>query len=31
MKAQRIAVELAGELSRVGLDEFEWLRRGGKS
>ncbi len=31
MKAQRIAVELAGELSRVGLDEFEWLRRGGKA
>ncbi|MGU3495100.1 response regulator receiver domain [Xanthobacteraceae bacterium A53D] len=31
MKAQRIAVELAGELSRVGLDEFEWLRRGGRA
>lgn len=31
MKAQRVAVELAGALSRVGLDEFEWLRRGGKS
>lgn len=31
MKAQRVAVGLAGELSRVGLDEFEWLRRGGNS
>lgn len=31
IKAQRVAVGLAGELSRVGLDEFEWLRKGGKS
>lgn len=31
MKAQRIAVDLAGKLSRVGLNEFEWLQRGGKA
>ncbi|MGQ4812521.1 response regulator receiver domain [Agrobacterium vitis] len=28
-KAQRVAVELSGTLARVGIDEFEWLRRGG--
>jgi len=31
MKAQRIAVDLAGTLARVGLDEYEWLRRGGRA
>ena len=29
MKAQRIAVDLSGELARVGIDEYEWLRQGG--
>lgn len=29
MKAQRIAVDLSGTLARVGIDEYEWLRRGG--
>ncbi|MGO4175782.1 response regulator receiver domain [Bosea sp. TAF32] len=28
-KAQRIAVDLASTLARVGIDEYEWLRRGG--
>jgi hypothetical protein len=29
MKAQRIAVDLSSTLARVGLEEYEWLRRGG--
>jgi hypothetical protein len=29
MKAQRIAVDLSSTLARVGIDEYEWLRRGG--
>lgn len=28
LHAQRIAIEFANELSRVGIDEAEWLRRG---
>lgn len=31
MKAQRIAVDLSGTLARVGIDEYEWLRRGGSA
>lgn len=31
MKAQRIAVDLSGLLARVGIDEYEWLRRGGSA
>jgi hypothetical protein len=31
MKAQRIAVDVSGALARVGLDEYEWLRRGGSA
>lgn len=31
MKAQRIAVDVSGTLARVGLDEYEWLRRGGSA
>jgi hypothetical protein len=31
MKAQRIAVDLSGALARVGIDEYEWLRRGGSA
>jgi len=30
LKAQRAASEMASALGRVGLDEYEWLRRGGK-
>lgn len=30
LKAQRAAEEMASALSRVGMDEFEWLRMGGK-
>jgi len=30
-KAQKIAVDLAAGLARVGLDEYEWLRRGAKA
>jgi hypothetical protein len=29
LKAQRAASEMASALGRVGLDEYEWLRRGG--
>jgi len=29
MKAQRIAVDLSSTLARVGINEYEWLRRGG--
>nr|WP_314258372.1 response regulator receiver domain [uncultured Devosia sp.] len=29
LKAQRVAVELSSTLARVGIDEYEWLRRGG--
>lgn len=31
LKAQRVAVELSGTLARVGIDEYEWLRRGGNA
>ena len=30
-KAQRVAVDLSGALARVGIDEYEWLRRGGNA
>jgi len=30
-KAQRIAVDLASTLARVGVDDYEWLRRGGSA
>jgi Response receiver domain len=30
MKAQRAAEEMASSLGRVGVDEYEWLRMGGK-
>lgn len=30
MKAQRIAVDVASTLARVGIDEYEWLRLGGQ-
>ncbi|MBX4902413.1 hypothetical protein HJA87_05005 [Rhizobium bangladeshense] len=29
IKAQRIAVDLSSTLARVGINEYEWLRRGG--
>lgn len=31
LKAQRIATDVSGSLARVGIDEYEWLRRGGNA
>jgi hypothetical protein len=31
LKAQRIATDISGTLARVGIDEYEWLRRGGSA
>jgi hypothetical protein len=31
MKAQKAAAEISAALARVGLDEYEWLRRGAQA